>query len=355
MSVTWEWTTLPRSPLRRAAGSLAAVVAAAGAIAVPTAGAVFPGANGKIAIVTEYELPCGDCDAAGQRIWVLARGRLYARADGWNPTFSPFGSRIAWDTEDGLAVNRLDDSDPVLRQGLMNPIWSPGGGELAYQGDPSARVGVSRANGKNRRQLPMIRGPFAWAPNGRELGWIDEAHSSIEAIGSDGHGRRQIAALNQTAPGTYGPLELDWLRSGWFAYVRSIAPPFPLSYPTESRLFITRAGDSERVLVPRLAWDPYAETYTWSPDGRRVAFLRDGGLWVAAIPDGREHLLVPAGKAGVLPQWSPDGRLIAYVSHHRVMTVPATGGQPRLFARFNDRRSGEEYAVDIDWQPRRRH
>lgn len=53
-----------------------------------------------------------------------------------------------------------------------------------------------------------------------------------------------------------------------------------------------------------------------------------------------------------------DGRLIAYVDwtgpRHRVFTVRANGGQPRLFRTFNDRADGDGYANDIDWQTRPR-
>jgi Tol biopolymer transport system component len=336
---------MPTHDLTRRALLLGGMVAGlCSTVGAPSAGAVFRGPNGKIAVMTQYDLPCGDCDAAGQRVWVLAQGRLTAWVDGWNPTFSPSGSRIAWATGDGIAVNRLDGSDPVFRQGLTEPSWSPAGGELAYRGDYSQLVGVAQANGKHRRQLRMIRGPFAWAPNGRELAWIDWARSSIQAIGSDGNGLRQLVALDETARSS---LVLDWLPSGWLAYWGG-----PLSPAGEGALFINRPDNAERQLVTRMTLDYYADTYSWSPTGRRIAFLRDGGLWVATVPDGDEQLLVPAGKAGELPQWSPDGRLIAYVKNHRVMTVPAAGGQPRQFARFNDRRSGEEYAVDIDWQRR---
>lgn len=311
-------------------------------IGLGSAAAVFPGANGKIAVVNEYYPPCGDCDP-GERIWILAPGRLVARADnGWNPAFSPSGGRIVYETYQGIVVRRQDGSDPMSRKWLTDPIWSPKGGELAYRG-PSGRVGVMQANGENRRRLP-IRARFAWAPNGKDLAWIDRAAHSIQAIGSDGRGRRAIGALDQSTP---RPAGLIWLTSGWLAYRRD----GPLD-----QLFIRRPGAAERLLVTGVAqntfgeWSRPGDTYSWSPDGQRVAFLRDGGLWVATVPEGRARLLVPPGQAGDLPQWSPDGQLIAFVRGHRIMTVPADGGRQRLFARF----PGSGVAVDIDWQPRPR-
>jgi Tol biopolymer transport system component len=312
-------------------------------VGVPSAGAVFPGANGRIAVVTEfyYDSGCGDCDPEGQRVWMLARRGRTASMPGRAPMFSPSGSRIAYESGRSIVVAHHDLSRRVFTRSGSEPVWSPSGRELAYRRYWSYRVVVVQANGSNRRGLPAIQAPFAWAPTGGELAWIDS--SSIRAIGSDGRGARQIVALDGSTAA------LDWLPSGWLAYQQP-----NVSSPSEAQLVIHRPGDFKRVLVTGVTVQYPYEPYSWSPDGRRVAFFRDGGLWVATVPDAREHLVARTGSAARLPQWSPDGRLIAYVRGHRVRTVRAAGGQPRLFARFNDRRSGEEYAVDIDWQPRPR-
>ena len=55
----------------------------------------------------------------------------------------------------------------------------------------------------------------------------------------------------------------------------------------------------------------------WSPDGRRLAYVRDQELWVVEA-DGSRSTKV-AGKPGGarLPHWSPDGRRLAFVSRRR--------------------------------------
>jgi dipeptidyl aminopeptidase/acylaminoacyl peptidase len=55
----------------------------------------------------------------------------------------------------------------------------------------------------------------------------------------------------------------------------------------------------------------------WSPDGRRLAFVRDGSIWVIEV-DGSRQIRVtehPAGNSR--PRWSPDGRRLAFVSRRR--------------------------------------
>ncbi len=55
----------------------------------------------------------------------------------------------------------------------------------------------------------------------------------------------------------------------------------------------------------------------WSPDGRRLAFVRDKGIWLVEADGSREVRVShhPAGDSQ--PRWSPDGGRIAYLSRRR--------------------------------------
>ena len=55
----------------------------------------------------------------------------------------------------------------------------------------------------------------------------------------------------------------------------------------------------------------------WSPDGRRLAYIRGEEIRVVDVDGGRD-VLVWSHPAGVsLPRWSPDGRRMAFVSRRR--------------------------------------
>ena len=55
----------------------------------------------------------------------------------------------------------------------------------------------------------------------------------------------------------------------------------------------------------------------WSPDGRRLAFVRDDEIWVIEA-DGSRLAKVTGHKAGTYgPRWSPDGKRLAFVSRRR--------------------------------------
>ena len=55
----------------------------------------------------------------------------------------------------------------------------------------------------------------------------------------------------------------------------------------------------------------------WSPDGRRLAFVRDDEVWVVEADGSR--LTAVAGKpaGGRAPRWSPDGHRLAFLSRRR--------------------------------------
>ncbi|HEV7825557.1 MAG TPA: hypothetical protein VGP02_11670 [Mycobacteriales bacterium] len=82
-----------------------------------------------------------------------------------------------------------------------------------------------------------------------------------------------------------------------------------LPAPPAVDLVVVRGGDLYRAGVPLIRTGD-ARRPRWSPDGRRLAFLRGTDLWVAA-GDGSSPTRVARGAGG--PAWSPDGRWLAYV------------------------------------------
>ena len=59
---------------------------------------------------------------------------------------------------------------------------------------------------------------------------------------------------------------------------------------------------------------PYLSQPAPSPDGREIAFVSGGDIWVVPAQGGDAHLLVPGPAAESRPLYSPDGKRLAFIS-----------------------------------------
>ena len=91
----------------------------------------------------------------------------------------------------------------------------------------------------------------------------------------------------------------------------------------DSEIFTTRADGSFR---RRLTWNRAADQYpAWSPDGRRIIFVRDlvgrdDELWTIRADGGAPRMIISEEFETTWPRYSPSGAWIAY------QTVPTKSG-----------------------------
>jgi Tol biopolymer transport system component len=319
-----------------------------------SAPAAFPGRNGLIVFrsnaseATTHQLFSIAPSGSGRRN--LTRNP-YTNVNG---AWSPDGRRIAFVqpnspgsplvvmNSDGSAQRRLTDD----KQWASDPSWSPGGSLIAYfqHYRPSPGVHVVAPDGTGDRlvaaNIPGYEWPPGWSPDGRRLvvvrevgggmraltvleldgrpahdvargaalanpAWAPDGGSILFALGSDGGYELRTVRPDGTgerpvAPGWRGVWSPD---GGGLVTVRDVNTP--------TLLTVMRPDGTGRAVLSRRAFD----WPTWSPDGRRVAFVEEPGQVFTAAPDGRARVRVthePAGTEVRRPSWSPDGRRILY-------------------------------------------
>jgi Tol biopolymer transport system component len=158
---------------------------------------------------------------------------------------------------------------------------------------------------------------------------------------------RSGAAESQSASPTHARALAAGLTSSKIAYISATRSPSS-GRGAVNALYVMNADGSARRLVSDHAFiDP-----SWSPDGRRLAFVTAGDragseIHVVAV-DGSGEQRLTRNHADFAPVWSPDGRKLAFArgaDRADVYVMSADGSGQRMLTR------GALYAVPLSWSP----
>jgi dipeptidyl aminopeptidase/acylaminoacyl peptidase len=232
------------------------------------------------------------------------------------------------------------------------PAWSPDGRRLAFglrgaglSTDPG--LAIVRANGTGLRQLPQLTGPYgaaAWAPSGRRL--VFPGDDGLFTARTDGTGLRRVASK----PPVFDPA---WSQRGVIAFAHD-DDPYLAPMPDDGIYTVRPDGSRLRRLV-RDSYNASAPASPdWSPYGRKLAFSfadsADPEIHVADAASGAHRRLTTRG--GSEPAWSPDGRFIAFIRSGDLYVMRSDGSRERLILDDGLTDSGVEiYLSSPSWQP----
>ena len=220
---------------------------------------------------------------------------------------SPRVGLIAFTRSDGIYVMRADGSG-IRRVRWAGPLlggvaWSPNGRRLAfvtYEDGADGGLYLVNADGSAPTRIRGVAAATrpSWSPDGRRiaLAAYTDWHQNREiwVINVDGSNLRLLAPLEYA-----GVFDVDWSpANNRFVFTSA-------GFGGGDMYVMNTNGRSLRRLAGVKGGGP-----DWSPDGRRIVFGQEGGVWVMDANGRSRTRLAPSGGS---PVWSPDGRRIAFV------------------------------------------
>ena len=135
------------------------------------------------------------------------------------------------------------------------------------------------------------------------------------------------------------PCRSIWARSPFSKRINPCTPPtgsgYPISRTARDQRSSTPSPWSMDVRLTLTHLGARINSYSWSPDSRRIAFADDRfgnyDVYTVAIADGAVTRLTHDTRYEVFPAWTPDGRHVVYVRlddrwlDHDVMVIDADG------------------------------
>jgi Tol biopolymer transport system component len=264
-----------------------------------------------------------------------------------NPVLSPDGTTVAFVALNQLWTMKIGKKPVKVTDDVYykaTPFWSPDGRSLAYSSDkdgPEAIYIRDLATGRERKLTEPFSGSQvrgAWSPDGNKIAFVSSTTGQGDAAThvvdvATGEMREVLTPRFEPGRPTWGPdsnivaLAAHKPYSNRFREGQSLiltvdiatgATEWHNPYPWNS--ISNRKGDLGPV---------------WSPDGRHMAYVVDGVLWVLPVdsrgrPAGEQRQVTEENADGV--SWSGDSRTLLYLSDGMLRQVAMSGGAPRTIS-----------------------
>jgi Tol biopolymer transport system component len=222
------------------------------------------------------------------------------------------------------------------------PQWSPDGGRIAFSrshgGETNAGFYTMRLDGTDERLLARESQIGSLSPDGQTFAFEAFAGGSVHILLAPVSGRPEP---RQLTVGEHPSIRPTWSPDGKrIAFLRAaVASLWDVSRRQWDLWVVDIESGQARLLAPiALALDDWSSTLPsqldWSPDGASIVFVSQHDIYVVSVGDGSTRRLTTDSLGNRDPAWSPDGKSIAFaraeVDQHDIYVMNADGTNPQL-------------------------
>jgi RNA polymerase sigma factor (sigma-70 family) len=207
---------------------------------------------------------------------------------------------------DGSGLTNLTTSPADVKSGFsqMIPVWSPDGTKIAYDGDDG--LYVMNADGSDQTRISAGQDP-SWSPDGTRIAF-EGPGGAIWSVAPDGSGLAQLTSgAGFDGFPTYSP---DGIKIAYYH-----------GQGSDRAIYVMNADGSGQTVVADFQADTMGRP-VWSPDGTKIAFdllltsYSEHGTWDIYVANadgtGVTDLTPTPNRDENTPVWSPDGTEIAF-------------------------------------------
>ncbi|MES3018434.1 MAG: amidohydrolase family protein [Bacteroidota bacterium] len=270
------------------------------------------------------------------------------------PVVSPDGSKVAFGALGDIYIQELNGKLIQLTNDSfvdLEPDWSPDGQTLAYTSDREGYMSVWLHDLKTNKSTllsPNLKEDTSfpsWSPDGKSI-----AFYTMHYMKKWGPGTLNIANV---ASGEFRvvnkavavPSKADWSPDGSKLALMALKPQSTrfregfnafMLVSVKDQTSSLVSPDSDKALGMRNQGGP-----AWSPDGKTIAYIKDGTLWIVAVkPDGSingSEKKLTTELADNL-SWTGDSKSIVFIATDRLKKIDVTTGKV------------DDIAVDLKWK-----
>jgi tricorn protease len=246
---------------------------------------------------------------------VAFAGRSIASAQWWRKGHSHLDEAEIWLLQDTNPPSYQQVSDSGAKS--LWPMWSGDGRSLYYVSDRSEaqNIWMQPIGGSPRQVTPFRDGRVLWpsiTPDGRTI--VFERDFGIWKLDTRSGKASPVSITRVGAPA--GPAVEHLQLSNHFQELALSPDGKKIAFVVHGEVFAAAAkegGEAARVTFTPAAAE---SEITWSPDSLKLAYVSDrsgtSALFLYDFPSGPEMQLTTGARAVARPQFSPDGKQIAF-------------------------------------------